>query len=358
MVFDYIDGGADSEITVRRNITALERLSLMPRALSPTPDLDTGTQVLDQTLSLPVMVAPTGFSSVVWPRGEFEVARAAAAAGTLMLVSAAANLRLEDIAAASAGPKWFQLFIYRDRQITLDLARRAKAAGYAGLVVTVDVQAAGHRRRDNANGFTIPPRLRLGTAFDLLRHPRWCFGMLGQPSPGFPNFEGYGHSGLLSVAQWQQGLIDPTVSWEDIRWLRSQWDGPLIIKGILDPRDACLAIEVGADAIVVSNHGGRQLDSAPATVEVLPSVALAVAGRIPILIDSGIRNGIDVLKCLALGASACLVGRAYLWGLAVGGESGVFHALSILKADMKRTLALCGKNSIRDLDRDLVRSPE
>lgn len=358
MVFDYIDGAADSEVTARRNTDAFEKISILPRVLSPTPDCNTSTSVLDQSISFPVLVAPTGFSSIVWPSGELEVARAAARAGTVMLVSAASNMRLEDIAKASMGPKWFQLFIYKDRQITLDLARRAKSAGYKGLVVTLDVQAPGHRRRDGRNGFTIPPRLGVTTAFDLLRRPGWCLGMLRQPSLSFPNFEGYGRSGLLSVAEWQQGLIDPTVSWEDITWLRSHWDGPLILKGITHPEDARLAIASRANAIVVSNHGGRQLDSMPATIDILPSIVAAVGGRVPVLIDSGIRSGTDVLKCLALGATACLVGRACLWGLAAGGEDGAFRALSILKSEMERALALCGRNSVLDLDRDLVRFPD
>lgn len=357
MVFDYVDGAADSEITARRNTEALERLEIVPRVLAPTPDMETGTTVLGHPVSFPVLVAPTGFSSIVWPRGEREVARAAARAGTVMLVSAASNIRLEDVAAASEGPKWFQLFIYRDRQITLDLARRARDAGYTGLVVTVDVQAPGHRRRDGRNGFTIPPRLGLSTAFDILRRPAWCLGMLRQPTLSFPNFEGYGRAGLLSVAEWQQGLIDPTVGWEDIAWLRSHWQGPLVIKGIAHPEDARRAMEAGADAIVVSNHGGRQLDTMPATVDVLPSVVAAVDGRVPVLIDSGIRSGTDVLKCLALGATACLVGRAYLWGLSAGGEAGVHRALSILQSEMKRGLALSGRNSVHDLDRGFLRMP-
>jgi isopentenyl diphosphate isomerase/L-lactate dehydrogenase-like FMN-dependent dehydrogenase len=353
-VFDYIDGAADQELTSQRNVRAFDDIALVPRMLTATPECDTSTELLGEHLALPVLITPTGFSGIVWPRGEAAVARAAAAAGTVMVVSAASSLSLEAIAAASKGTKWFQLFIYKDREVTLDLARRAMAAGYQALVVTVDVQAPGNRYRDIRNGFTVPPRLRLSNSLDTLTKLSWARQMASQPRVTFPNFEAYGRSGLLSIAEWLNGLIDPSVQWSDLEWLRAHWAGPLIVKGIMHPDDARRALDAGVDVVMVSNHGGRQMDTEPATVEVLPLIVDAVDDRAPVIIDSGIRRGTDVLKCIALGARACLIGRSYLWGLGAAGEAGVSHALSILKDELKRALAHGGWNRVRDLRRDAL----
>ncbi len=354
VVFDFIDGAADCELTASRNVSAFEDIALLPRMLRATPDCDTTTELFGDRLALPVLITPTGFTGIVWSRGEAVVARAASAAGTLMVVSAASSLSLEDIAAAAPGKKWFQQFIYKDRGVTLDLTRRAAAAGYSALVVTVDVQAPGNRYRDLRNGFTVPPRMTLSGGLDMARRLGWLRQMAKQPRVSFPNFEGYGRSGMLSIAEWLNGLIDPSVTWEDLTWLRKHWAGPMIVKGIMHPEDARRALDAGADAVMVSNHGGRQLDTEPATIEVLPRIAEAVDARAPILIDGGIRRGSDVLKCLALGARACLVGRPYLWGLGAGGEEGVSRVLDILKEELRRALAHGGWNSLAEVSRSDV----
>ncbi len=354
VVFDYVDGAADEEITARRNVEAFADLAVVPRMLRPTPNCDTTVVLFGDKVSLPVLITPTGFTGIVWPLGEAAVARAAESIGTIMVVSAASSMSLEAIAAAAGGPKWFQQFIYRDRGVTLDLANRAKGAGYRALVITIDVQAPGNRYRDLRNGFTVPPKINFSNALNLIRHPHWLFQMLTQPRVSFPNFEGYGKSGLLSLAGWLNGLTDPSVQWSDIEWLRSRWTGPLVLKGIMHPDDARRAISIGVDAVMVSNHGGRQMDTEAATIEMLPHVTDAVAGRVPILIDGGIRHGLDVLKCRALGATSALIGRPYLWGLGAAGQEGVEHALNILRNELTRALAHGGWDSIQYVDRDAL----
>ncbi len=351
VVFDYIDGAADQEITATQNVRAFAEIALLPHMLRPTPDCDTGVEIFSDRLAMPVLVTPTGFTGIVWPRGEAAVARAASAAGSVMVVSAASSLSMEEIAQSSPGPKWFQQFIYKDRGVTLDLAARAEAAGYKALVVTVDVPAPGKRFRDLRNGFTVPPSLTISSGLDMMRRFGWLRQMASQPRISFPNFEGYGSSGLLDIGEWLNGLIDPTVQWRDLEWLRQHWSGPLVIKGIMHPDDARLAIEVGVDAVMVSNHGGRQLDTEPATVEVLPRIVEAVDDRVPVIVDGGIRRGSDVLKCLALGARCCLIGRPYLWGLGAGGEAGVTRVFDILKDELARALAHGGWNSINQVSR-------
>lgn len=356
MVFDYIDGASDAEVTARENTACFDEVRLVPRMLRPVAERDQSVELFGTRLSMPVAITPTGFHGVMWPRGEAAVARAAASAGTLMVVSAAATMSLEEIAAASPGPKWFQLFIYRDRGVTQSFAERAKAAGYRALCLTVDVQAPAHRYRDLRNGFTVPPRFSASTALDLLSRPRWLMGMMRSPKIGFPNFEqASGSADLNTVSSFVNGLIDPTVDWKDFAWLRRIWDGPLVIKGIMHPEDAARAVEEGADAVLVSNHGGRQMDGEPSTIEMLPSIADRVAGRVPILLDSGIRRGTDVMKARALGATLCLIGRAGLYGLGAGGEAGVGRALELLRAEIDRGLAHGGWNGIGQLDRACVR---
>ncbi len=354
LVFDYIDGAADQELTALRNVAAFSEIEILPRMLRPTPDCDVTVEIFGERLALPVLITPTGFTGIIWPRGEAVVARAAAEAGTIMVVSAASSLSLEEIAKASPGPKWFQQFIYRDRDVTLDLAKRAAAAGYKALVLTVDVQAPGNRYRDLRNGFTVPPRFRLASGFDMMRRFGWLRQMATQPQVSFPNFKGYGPSGVVSIAQWLNSLIDPTVTWSDLEWMRRNWKGPLVLKGVMHPMDARRALDIGVDAIMVSNHGGRQLDTEPATVDVLPGIAEAVDGRVPVIIDGGIRRGSDILKCRALGALCCLIGRPYLWGLGAGGEAGVARMFTILKDELERALAQGGWNHIADVGRDDV----
>lgn len=355
MLFDYIDGGADQEASLRRNIGALSRTALVPGVLSPSPDRVQSVELFGEHLALPVLLSPTGLNGLFWPSADVAVARAAADAGTIMVVSSSASATLEEIASASPGPKWFQTFIYRERKLTYELVERARAAGYKALCVTVDVQAAGHRLRDKHNGFSNPVALTTTNIKDFVSKWRYLWEMLGTRIPTLPNFNPYGVETLLASGAFQQKMIDPLASWDDIGWLRKVWPGPLVIKGVLRSADALHAINLGADGIIVSNHGGRQFDGGLSTFEALPSVVDAVNGAIPVLLDGGIRSGRDVLKCLASGASTVLVGRPYLWGLAASGGAGVFRVLELMRQDIDRSLALGGWNGVSELQqRDLV----
>jgi isopentenyl diphosphate isomerase/L-lactate dehydrogenase-like FMN-dependent dehydrogenase len=299
------------------------------------------------------MISPTGSSGLLWPSGEMAVARAANAAGTVMVVSAAACLSIETIA-TTPGPKWLQLMLYRDRGLVREMVNRAHAAGYTALCLTVDCPVIGNRERDIRNGFTIPPRLTIAGITNLLRHLPWLVRMARGPRPGFPNFDRSDGAGLVEMGAYLNTLIDPGMNWDGFRWLRSLWQGPLVIKGITNQDDARQAVELGADGIYVSNHGGRQLDGVSATIECLTLVADAVGDRVPIFVDGGVGRGTDVIKALALGARACLIGRAHLWGLAAGGQYGVARAIEILREEIARSMALGGWRTIDEIDRGAV----
>jgi isopentenyl diphosphate isomerase/L-lactate dehydrogenase-like FMN-dependent dehydrogenase len=327
--FDYYAGGANDERTVADNLRAFERWVIRPRMLAGVREADTSTTVLGLPLNLPVALAPTAFNRLGHPDGELAAARAAGAAGTLMCSSTIASSSLEEIAAAAAGPLWFQLYVYRDRDVTRDLVRRAEAAGYTALVLTVDTPRLGRRERDVRNRFTLPADIsirnleRYGTPEAL----RWTAAS---------NFTEYVHK-----------LLDDSLTWESVDWLRTITALPIVIKGILTAEDAELCVQHGVSAIVVSNHGGRQLDGAIATMDALPEVVRQVAGRVPVLLDSGVRRGTDVFKALAVGASAVLIGRAYLWGLASDGEAGVRKVLEMFRSELELAMALAGCASVR-----------
>jgi 4-hydroxymandelate oxidase len=334
--YDYYAGGAGDERTLADNRAAFDRVVLRPRVLAGVERPDTATELLGHRLALPVALAPTAFNRLGDPEGELAAARAAGAAGTLMCCSTIASYPLEEIAAAATGPLWFQLYVYRDRGVTRDLVRRAEAAGYGALVLTVDTPHLGRRERDIRNHFVLPPDVRIR------------------------NLEPYAKTDAThwpeasSFTQYVHDLLDPTLTWESIDWLRSVTRLPVFVKGILTPDDAELAVEHGAAGIVVSNHGGRQLDGAIATIDALLEVADRVAGRVPVLMDGGIRRGTDVLKALALGASAVLIGRAYLWGLAARGESGVRQVLDLLRSELELAMALAGCPTVASVTRALV----
>ena len=335
--FDYIAGGAEDEVSLGRNRKAFDRWALRPRVLVDVARRDLTTTVLGAQVSMPVLVAPTAFHRLVHEEGEVATARGAEAAGTLMVVSTLATRSLEEVAAAGEAPRWFQLYVYKDRTLTEDLVRRAEAAGYGALVVTVDTPQGGRRERDERNAFTLPPGVRLAN-----------FASGG--AAHLPTVE-EGTSGL--AAYWGE-MLDPSLTWDVVDWLRDRTPLPLVLKGIMTGEDATEAVERGVDGVVVSNHGGRQLDHTLGTLDVLPEVVDAVAGRAEVFVDGGVRRGTDVLKALALGARAVLVGRPVLWGLALGGAEGVRAVLDHLRRELDLSLALAGNPSVADIRRDLV----
>jgi L-lactate dehydrogenase (cytochrome)/(S)-mandelate dehydrogenase len=355
-VFDFADGGAEDERTLRRNEDAFAAIELLPRPLNGAAERDLSIELFGRRLSMPVIVGPTGLSGLFWPGGEQATARAASAAGTAFCLSHGSVCALEELTACGASPRWMQVFVYKDRGFTRELAERAKRAGYDALVLTVDNQLLGNRERDLRNGFTIPPRFGpLALAEMTLKAP-WLWRMRNDLRRiTFGNYARPGEAAEVStLAGRMASLLDPSMSWRDVEELRRIWTGPLVLKGILDPAEASEGVERGVDAIVVSNHGGRQLDGAPATLDALSPIVEAVVGRIPVLIDGGVRRGADVVKALALGAKACLIGRPQLWGLAVAGEAGVAHVLDIYRREIDRVMGLCGIAKVDQIDAGLL----
>ncbi|MEM8931594.1 MAG: alpha-hydroxy acid oxidase [Acidobacteriota bacterium] len=338
MAYDYYASGSWDEVTLGENRAAYERLRLQYRVLRDISDRDLSTTVLGQKVALPVIVAPTAFHRLAHDEGELATARAAAAAGTIFMLSTLATRSIEEVTETTDGPVWFQLYVYKDRGATRALVERAKAAGCGAIVLTVDAQLWPHRERDERNRFHLPEGLEAKN----------LHGDAGQISAGDAG------SGL---ADYVTSLFDQSLSWPDVEWLCSLSDLPVVVKGIVHPEDARLAAEHGARAIVVSNHGGRQLDTAPATIDVLPEIAEAVGDRIEVLLDGGVRRGTDVVKALALGARAVAVGRPALWGLAVDGQAGVERVLAILRTELDRAVGLCGYAAIDDLGPELIWRP-
>lgn len=334
--FDYYAGGANDEITLRRNREAYGEMALHYPVLRDVSARDTSTEILGAKISFPVMVAPTAFHRMACAEGECAAARAAGRAGTLMVMSTLSTTTIEEVAAAASGPLWFQLYVYKDRGATADLIRRAEAAGCRALVLTVDAQVWGRREADVRNNFKLPDGL---TVANLAEHAKQMFPA-GMPGSGLAAY----------VAQ----MLDPSLSWKDLAWLRGRTKLPILLKGIVRADDAKSAVEHGADGVIVSNHGGRQLDTAPATIEALPRVVDAVAGRIPVLVDGGVRRGTDVVKALAFGAQAALVGRPILWGLAADGEEGAYRVLELLKAEFDLAMVLCGARTVGEIDKSLL----
>ena len=351
VVFDFVDGGAEDELALRRNEAVLAETLLLPRPLEGTSTRDQSVDLLGQRLAGPVLIGPTGLAGLLWPRAEVASARAAAAAGTVYTMSHASTVAIEDLAREVGGNLWMQVFMYRDRELTRAFSERAHACGYRALVLTIDNQVPGWRERDLRNGFTVPLRLGAQNVFDMALHVRWLARVALGPRFTLANYSREGDSDIMSLAAKMASLLDPAASWKDVEWLRRLWDRPLLLKGLLHPEEARRAVAMGVDGIIVSNHGGRQLDAAPASLEALPPVIDAVAGRIPVLIDGGIRRGSDVIKALALGAKACLIGRPQLWGVGVAGETGVAWVLELLRTEIDRAMALCGWNRLSDVNR-------
>ena len=350
-VFDFADGGAEDERTLRRNELAFADFDLLPKPLNGAAERDLSVELFGDRLSLPVMIGPTGLDGLFWPGGEQAAARAAAAAGTGFCLSHASVCTLEQLAAGKSHPRWMQVFIYRDRGFTEELTRRAAAAGYDALVLTVDNQLLGNRERDIRNGFTIPPRFGPRDAVAMLAKLPWLMRMRQElPRITFANYVRSGEAADIgTLAQRMASILDASMSWRDVEWLRGIWNGPFLPNGILHPDEARRAIELCVDGVIVSNHGGRQLDGAISGLDALPAVAAAVEGRTPVLMDGGIRRGSDVLKALALGASCCLIARPQLWGLAVAGEAGVQHIIEIYRREIDRAMGLIGISRITDI---------
>ncbi|WP_158812800.1 alpha-hydroxy acid oxidase [Methylocapsa sp. S129] len=353
-VFDFADGGAEDEGTLRRNARAFEDIALVPRPLNGAAERDLSIELFGRRLSMPVLIGPTGLSGLFWPGGEIVAARAATAAGTAYCLSHASVCTIEELAAAGAAPRWMQIFIYRDRGLTREFVERAQAAGYDGLVLTIDNQLLGNRERDIRNGFTIPPRFGALDLAAMAGKLPWLMRMRRElPRVTFANYVRPGEaSDIGAIAARMGAMLDPGMSWRDVEWLRDLWKGPFLLKGVLHPGEAAEAARSGVDGLIVSNHGGRQLDGALATIEALPRIVAAVNGAIPVLLDGGVRRGADVVKALALGAAACLVARPQLWGLAVAGEPGVAHVLDILRREIDRVMGLMGAARIGDIGPD------
>ena len=361
-VFDYLDGGAEGEVTLRENCRAFEDLTFRPRHAVALAECDLRTSVLGHTLSLPVLLAPVGYSRLMHPGGEVAAAGAAGRAGTAYILSTVSGHKLEHVKAASKGPVMYQLYLMGGRAAAEAAIERARVAGFAALVVTIDTAVAGIRERDHRNGMKelVGPGLLAKVPFlpEILSHPGWLVGFLRdggiQPLPNVV-IPGQGPMPLLDVAA---ALASSTVTWADLKWIRAAWRGPIVVKGVLTAEDARRAVDEGAVAISVSNHGGRQLDGVQASVRALPEVVAAVGDRVEVWMDGGVRRGADVVKALCLGARAVLCGRAYAYGLCAAGEAGADRALEILRADLDRTLRLLGCPSVSALDRSYLNVPK
>lgn len=351
--FDYTDGGAEEEIALRQSREAYRRVEFNPTVLRDVSEVDTSTTLLGEPCSMPLGFAPTGFTRMMQHEGEPAVARAAARAGITYALSTLGTTSPEDVAKAAPNlNRWFQLYLLKDRGSSEELLNRAQAAGFSAVVLTVDTPIPGARLRDIRNGLTIPPSLTLKTLFDVARHPAWWYNLLTTEPLEFATFRNFDGT----VAELMTHIFDPTLNWSDLDWLRQQWKGPLVVKGIMSVEDARKAVDHGADAVVVSNHGGRQLDRAPNTFEVLPPIVDAVGDRIEVYVDGGVMDGADVVAAVAQGATAAFVGRAYLYALMAGGEHGVDRALQMFNEGIIRTMQLLGVTSVKELHRGHIKT--
>lgn len=356
-LFHYIDGGADNEWTLRNNTAAFDRYTLMPSGLADTSSVDMTREVLGQKLSMPLFLAPTGMSRLFHHEGERAVARAAAKAGTLYSLSTVSSVSIEDIGALTTGPKMFQIYIHKDRGLTHEFINRCKASGFNAMCLTVDTIVAGNRERDLRTGMTMPPKFTLSSLLSFAMHPRWTLNYLTHGKIGLANVAdriAAGTAAASSVIDYINEQFDRTLTWKDAEDAIAAWGGPFAIKGVMSVADARRAVEVGASAIMISNHGGRQLDSAPAPVDCVEAIVDAVGGKIEVIVDGGIRRGTHVLKALALGATACSMGKAYLYALAAGGEAGVARLLSRLRMEIERDMMLMGVTRLDQVTRDKI----
>jgi len=354
--FEYADRGSYDETTLHENRRALDRLQLRQRVMQDVDNRSLATTILGEPVSMPLAIAPTGLTGLQHGSGEIHGARAAAEARIPFCLSTMSICSIEQVRAACDTPFWFQVYVMRDRGFTRELIRRARAAQCSALMLTADLTVQGQRHREIKNGLSVPPKVTLRNLLDIASKPRWLWHVLKAPSRSFGNLEGRigGADSLTTLAQWIASQFDPTLNWDDLAWIREEWPGKLIVKGILDPEDARLAVQHGVDAIVVSNHGGRQLDGAPGTIDVLPSIVDAVEGRTEVLFDSGITSGQDLLKALALGARAGLIGKAFLYGLGANGQQGVTQAIELIRRELSVTMALTGQRDATRISPDVI----
>ncbi|HEY2552162.1 MAG TPA: alpha-hydroxy acid oxidase [Streptosporangiaceae bacterium] len=356
-VFDYIDGGAEDELTLHRNVDAFRRAEFRPRVLRDVSGIDTSATVLGRRLPLPLILAPTGFTRLASPGGELDVARAAARSGLPFTLSTMATRSIEEVAAVSSGTKWLQVYVWRDRGLVKDMLSRAAQAGFEAIMITVDTAMLGRRERDVRRGFTMPPKLGPGTLLDGVLHPAWTWSFARSEPITFANVAASAApqgNAAVKLAEYTNSQFDPALSWRDLDWFRAAWDGPILLKGVQTVEDALLAADAGVEAVILSNHGGRQLDGAPPILELVQPVAEAVGDRVQVICDGGIRRGSDIVKAVALGATACMTGRAVLYGLGVAGERGVDHVLDLLAADVRRVMALAGQQRMGELEPGLI----
>jgi L-lactate dehydrogenase (cytochrome) len=356
---DYMEAGSYSEHTRDANVTDMHAIKLRQRVLVDVSTRNLKTTVLGEELALPLALAPTGLAGMQHADGEILACKAAHAAGIQYCQSTMSICSIEDIRSEVSKPWWFQLYVMRDRGFVQALIERAAKAGCTALFLTVDLPVNGQRHADQRNGLSVPPRLTARTVLDVMMRPRWAWQILNGKRKTFANIDGHlGGPGFggMTLGEWTFSQFDPTVSWKDVEWIRSLWKGKLVIKGILDPEDARECLKTGADAVVVSNHGGRQLDGAPSTIQALPKVADAIGGQKEILIDSGIRTGQDIFRALALGANAAMIGRPFLYGLGAGGEAGVARAINILRGELDTTMILAGIDDVKKIDHRAIAS--
>ena len=356
MFYDYADSGSWTESTYRANEADFQKIKLRQRVAVNMENRSTATTMVGQAAKMPVAIAPTGLTGMQHADGEILAARAAEKFGVPFTLSTMSICSIEDIAAHTKAPFWFQLYVMRDRGFIERLIDRAKAAKCGALVLTLDLQILGQRHKDLKNGLSAPPKPTLANILNLMTKPRWGLGMLGTRRHGFGNIVGHvkGVDNMGSLSEWTAKQFDPALSWADVEWIKKRWGGKLILKGIMDEVDARLAVASGADALIVSNHGGRQLDGAPSSIEALPSIASAVGTDIEVWMDGGIRSGQDVLKAWALGARGTLIGRAFLYGLGAMGEAGVTKALEIIHKELDLTMAFCGRTRIETVDQGIL----
>ncbi|MGA1726136.1 MAG: alpha-hydroxy acid oxidase [Burkholderiaceae bacterium] len=357
MFYDYVDSGSWSESTYRANTEDFQGIQFRQRVAVNMEGRTTASQMIGQDVAMPVAIAPTGLTGMQHADGEILAARAAKAFGIPFTLSTMSICSIEDVAQGTDGhPFWFQLYVMRDHDFIERLIDRAKAAGCSALVLTLDLQILGQRHKDIKNGLSAPPKPTLANLINLCTKPRWCMGMLGTPRRQFGNIVGHvkGVADMTSLGDWTAQQFDPRLNWNDVEWIKKRWGGKLILKGIQDPEDARLAVETGADALIVSNHGGRQLDGAQSSIEALPAVVDAVGRDIEVHMDGGIRSGQDVLKALALGAKGTYIGRAFLYGLGAMGQPGVTKALQIIHKELDLSMAFCGRTRVADVDRNVL----